>query len=198
MDQTRAPNEVQGLNMDQASHETQAPNGTPVNEGQPLTEILTPFGSPIDPASASLLAQNPLGWHLHYWRNLKILGMHRDVDPVLMEFRIEVEQMLKLDPQLRREIRQARAENRSTIHADVMRSCNEAARDIDHMLANKGHKTRVCLRGLERFMLLSMQAGNTDTAGMFFRKISDVYRRLRAEEEREAARRFSYDVPQWR
>ena len=172
--------------MDQASHETQATNRTPVNEGQPSTEVLTPFGSRMNPASASFLAQNRGVWHLHYWRDLKFWGIRRGVDPVLLEFLIELEQKLKLDPELRREMRQASTENRFTIYGQAMWWYNEANRDIDRMLASKGHKTRVYLRGKERFMLESMRAGDTYTAGIFFRKITDLYRRLRAEEEKEA------------
>ena len=184
--------------MDQAPHETQATNETPVNEGQRSTETLTPFGSRLNPASASFLAQNRLAWHLQYWRDLEFWGVWRDVDPVLMGILIEMEQLLKLGPQLRREIRQAQAEHRSIIYGETTWWYNKADRDIDRVLANKGHKTRAYLRGMERFMLLSMRAGDTDTAATFLRQLTDLYRRLRAQEEKDAERRFSFEIPKWR
>lgn len=70
---------------------TESPT-TPPSTGLSIVE--TPLGEPMDQASASVLAESPVAWHLRYWLNLGSIGILSGQDETLMALRIEMEQSL--------------------------------------------------------------------------------------------------------
>ncbi|MCJ1463131.1 hypothetical protein MMC07_001736 [Pseudocyphellaria aurata] len=155
----------------------------------------SPLGAPLSPASAALLARDPLAWHLQYWLDLGLIGNLRGEDNLLMGVRIEIEYTRTLSPALRAQFQTAwtqyqidhRAERTrywSRITLDDSDEARPYLGDLTTMLADKARKTRAYLRSAETAMVHELEVGkNFERAQVLFDRLARLYPRLQQEEE---------------
>lgn len=149
---------LQFINMEtitcQASNgpsDAQAPNGVQAPQRK-TCHARTPLGEPMDPRSASSLAEDPLRWHLRYWLDLSVVAQLRGEDSMLIGFSIELEQYKTRDQALRTRLVNAWKMHQLVNHASCSRHWNRLTldsprakpylRDLDRMLVDKETKTR--------------------------------------------------------
>lgn len=113
------------------SSDAQAPNGVQAPQRK-TCHARTPLGEPMDPRSASSLAEDPLRWHLRYWLDLSVVAQLRGEDSMLIGFSIELEQYKTRDQALRTRLVNALDSPRAKPYL----------RDLDRMLVDKKTKTR--------------------------------------------------------
>ena len=181
--------------MNQASTEMQVASEAPTSN---WTHTLpkTPLGEPMDQESASILASDPVEWHLQYWLAIAIIAIMRGEDPVLTVIRIDIEVHKMADTEIRTGIQRSwkkyRLENGEqcqryfSAFPKPTEEVNQYLRDIDRMLVDKGEKTRDHLEKAEREMFTLIRERNYDTARIYSVNIARVYRHLQEEETREA------------
>lgn len=173
----------------QVANEAQTPNWT-------NTLLKTPLGEPMNQESASILALDPVEWHLQHWLAIAIIAIMRGEDPVLTVIRIDIEVHKMADTEIKTGIQSGWKKNRLENGEQCQRyfsafpkpteEVNQYLRDIDRMLADKGQKTRDYLEKAEKEMFILIRERRFDTARIYSANIARVYRHLQEEVAREA------------
>lgn len=186
--------------MDEAPEQAQQPDQVQTTAGnaalpnsQNLSVFRTPLGGLLSQYSAARQFQNPLLWHMTYWLDLGVVGVLHGQDPVLMAFRIRMEQE-KMDPWLkdgfRRTWKQYRTRNLEECVEYWVRIATVEAKgylgDIDRMLVNKAQKARNQLILQEELMHKALRELRFHKASKLFMGIVNVYEKLVEEETRDA------------
>lgn len=161
------------------------------------TMTLSPLGEPLVLESARSLREDPLPWHLKYWLNLLMVAICRGDNVVLTLARIDREQSINVDQNLRDLVRftwpQYQVDNRDNFHRywNTLTVHSVQAqpfiRDILRMLVNKDLKMRAYLEQQEEMLTFSLRALQFDGARMYFDKLEDIHRNLRVEGSVEQA-----------
>lgn len=182
--ETQPPSDNQASNEIQSFSETQAPNETQAsNETQAPAVALTPLGEPITSQSASLLAEDPVKWHLSYWLHIYTIGVMRDgihVDVTLMRARMNIELEEIANAAIRTQVFDAwddfrKANQNGFLYYWTARTLEHPAAkryqsDLDRMLINKEQKMQDYLGRMNTGMNNCVRIGNLARA----KKIHDV------------------------
>lgn len=182
----------------------QPPSG--VQTPTETSNSLTPLGEPMNQTSVLSLAEDPVRWHLQYWLVLSVVGMIRGEDPILLGFRIEIEQYKIHDQGLKNQVVRAWKPYQLVNHENCYRQWGRLAleneevkpflRDIDRMLVDKGPKTREFLQQLHSVIVGLLQAGEIDAALRLVEKCLEMIQKLEDEErEEEQARNRQPNSP---
>lgn len=141
-------------------------------------------------------AEDPLGWHLHFWLNIGVVGILCGNNSTLMSLRIDIEILNIPDRELKFAIHDAwsqyRRVNREVCERHWARMTLESEeaqpyiRDIHRMLEGKAWKTKRYLRGMEETMTTMVRDRKFDVARLLFDKLCLAYKKLQEEEEADA------------
>lgn len=181
-----------------------------------LSDSRTPLGEPMDQISASLLAEDPIAWHLRYWSSLFLVGAFSGVvRSNFMAIMIQMEIIKIPDREIATELRRVWIERQSTNEGederlielpetlsriafsshekDALKSeeVKRLLRDVDRILLDKRQKTRACLHQLESLLDSTLEAGDLETAIECHGKICDLCDGLDDEEILELDREVS-------
>lgn len=160
----------------------------------------------MNQTSVLSLVEDPVRWHLQYWLVLSVVGMIRGEDPILLGFRIEIEQYKIHDQGLKNQVVRAWNPYQLVNHENCYRQWGRLAleneevkpflRDIDRMLVDKGPKTREFLQQLHSVIVGLLQAGEIDAALRLVEKCLEMIQKLEDEErEEEQARNRQPNSP---
>lgn len=161
-----------------------------------MEHATTPLGEPMDQASASERARDPLTWHLRYWLNLDIIAALRDEDVVLTGIRIDMEHEKIADPMFQIQLRTAwRQFQIDHLRASMLRwiqktlddqEAQKYVRDLDRMLVDKGLKMQARIRRMEHDMDESARTGHFPAVLRQLSLHRLARQRLHKEEEKDA------------
>lgn len=164
----------------------------------------TPLGEPMNQASASVQAEDPLGWHLLYWLSIEVVARIRGEDPLLMAARIEFEHDNIADPAFKTQLREAWTRFREVNIEQCERYWRQRTlddvegkkylRDLDRMLLDKQPKMRCHLRHMWATMNNLSQNGMAMETEATHCEINRINQRLRLEETAEAEASDAYDL----
>ncbi|MCJ1264506.1 hypothetical protein MMC22_004378 [Lobaria immixta] len=172
-----------------------------------LSDSRTPLGESMDQISASLLAEDPITWHLRYWSSLFLVGVLSGVvRSNFMAIMIQMEIIKIPDGEIATELRRVWIERQSTNEGEDKRlielpetlsriafsshekdalkneEVKRLLRDVDRILLDKRQKTRACLHQLESLLDTTLEAGDLETAIECHGKICDLCDGLDDEE----------------
>lgn len=159
----------------------------------------TPLGEPItNQASAMLLAEDPLTWHLRYLLNLGAIGNILGEDVIVMHVMIDAVIRRIADPAFRTQIRGAwynfhvynreeymRHWRQRTLEDEEAKAC---LRDLARMLVNRRQKKRDCVRFLGKVMSNDLRDGNVRRARRNSYLINSINQALQQAETRNRLR----------